>query len=123
MDIHCAVLGKDELRADGFQVSKYFSFGYSLRKLGLRETRGGSKLRIKNAKLKIQNSALKEREYTEDWVNENQETAATIFWNLWKMGAEVELDTDSRKEIFLGILAGADDITEELLDQLHSEYS
>ncbi len=42
MDIHCAVLGKDELRADGFQVSKYFSFGYSLRKLGLRETRGGS---------------------------------------------------------------------------------
>ena len=80
-------------------------------------------LRIKNAKLKIQNSALKEREYTEDWVNANQETAATIFWNLWKMGAEVELDTDSRKEIFLGILAGADDITEELLDQLHSEYS
>ena len=80
-------------------------------------------LRIKNAKLKIQNSALKEREYTEDWVNANQETAATIFWNLWKMGAEVELDTDSRKEIFLGILAGADDITEGLLDQLHSEYS
>ena len=46
MDIHCAVLGKDELRADGFQVSKYFSFGYSLRKLGLRETRGGSPIEI-----------------------------------------------------------------------------
>ena len=41
-DIHCAVLDKDEPLVDGFQVSKYFSFGYSLRKLGLRETRGGS---------------------------------------------------------------------------------
>ena len=42
LDIHCAVLDKDEPLVDGFQVSKYFSFGYSLRKLGLRETRGGS---------------------------------------------------------------------------------
>ena len=42
MDIHCAVLDKDEPLVDGFQVNKYFSFGYSLRKLGLRETRGGS---------------------------------------------------------------------------------
>ena len=41
-DIHCAVLDKDEPLVDGFQVSKYFSFGYSLRQLGLRETRGGS---------------------------------------------------------------------------------
>jgi hypothetical protein len=42
LDIHCAVLDKGEPLVDGFQVSKYFSFGYSLRKLGLRETRGGS---------------------------------------------------------------------------------
>ncbi len=42
MDIHCAVLDKGEPLVDGFQVSKYFSFGYSIRKLGLRETRGGS---------------------------------------------------------------------------------
>ena len=43
---HCAVLDKGEPLVDGFQVSKYFSFGYSLRKLGLRETRGGSILLI-----------------------------------------------------------------------------
>ena len=42
LDIHCAVLDKGEPLVDGFQVIKYFSFGYSLRKLGPRETRGGS---------------------------------------------------------------------------------
>ena len=47
LDIHCAVLDKDEPLVDGFQVSKYFSFGYSLRKLGLRETRGGSEHKFK----------------------------------------------------------------------------
>ena len=62
-------------------------------------------------------------EFTEAWVEQNQELAANVFWQLWRAGAEVELDPDSREEIFLGILSGADDITDELWERLQNEYS
>ena len=61
--------------------------------------------------------------FTEAWVEQNQELAANVFWQLWRAGAEVELDPDSREEIFLGILSGADDITDELWERLQNEYS
>ena len=62
-------------------------------------------------------------EFTEAWVEQNQELASKVFWQLWRAGAEADLDPDSRQEIFLGILSGADDITDELWEQLQKEYS
>ena len=87
-DIHCAVLDKDEPLVDGFQVSKYFSFGYSLRKLGLRETRGGSEFKywptLDEIIGEIGKEAVAVKTYTRD-NNLRPETVGqrysnTLFW-------------------------------------------
>ena len=63
-----AALDKDEPLVDGFQVSKYFSFGYSLRKLGLRETRGGSKCVLAWMNTKPR-KACSNNAYSKPWKN------------------------------------------------------
>ena len=81
------------------------------------------KAKHKASELTQKLNQIESERYTEEWIEANPHEASDRFWQLWRGGAESMLCPDSRKEIFLGILAGSSDITDELFEQLKREYN
>lgn len=91
--------------------------------LYLKQVKQSNALRSEKIELLHKLKAFEQDGYSEAWVIDNPVMARHFFWQLWIAGADQDLDADSKKSIFLGILAGSDDISEDLIEELKREYA